>query len=499
MADQYSSGIPWHDIVAAVVRRRKLLLAVFACGMALAVALAFVESPIYDATAKLMVTSERARITVSPDPKSGPTVDRVTDQDLNSEVALLQSSALLREVLEPYRDQIDQEQPTSVVRNVGQLLRYPLEIPARLYGLAHNVTPLTPYERWVQSVAAHVTVTPIKGSNLLAVSFSGSRPEWCAAFINQLATHHVERHARLNQQSEALEFLEGQRQLLGKKLREAEGALADFYDREGMDAATEQRSVLRSRLAKLESTLAKSTTELAEAAARAEFLRHDIQLRSQNAAVEPQLAGADPLQLVRSRILELQLQRSDLLSKFAPASLRVQSVDKQIEEAQRLLATEEAKRGGRAGNPTLALDLSRTDEQIAAVKARVQALTAQIAEYRGKLDHLDQVAPQLGRLEQEVATAKESFLTYGKKVEEARFSDALDQSRIVNVSIVEPAQIPPAPRPSKRPMTLFLGAIMSLCAGAGLAVLLDRLDPAVKSADEAERISELTILADIPS
>ena len=497
MDEQETSSIQWQEILALLLRRWMLIAAIGAIGLVVTVFVAFSQGPMYEASAKLMVSPERARITVSPDPSTGATVDRITDQELNSEVALLKSPALVREVLEPYRDKMKWQPPSGFVQRARATLNYWLDLPGRLYRSIYNVPPTSMFDNYVETIGDHVSVTPIKMSNLIQITFAGPDPVWTAEFVNQLAAHHVERRARLNQQSEALPFLEQQRQLLSDKMRQAEQTLDDFYTREGVHVSSDERTTMRTRLTELETALANSNTELAEAAARAEFLSHELKSPPSGAAAQPRAAQGDPLQLVRNKILDLQLQRSEALSRFAPTSLKVQEFDRQIGEAKRLLAEQE--KAGQGGDPALVRDLSQTQAQTAAVKARVESLRTQIATSRAKIDHLDEIASEQGRLEQAVTTAKESLLTYTKKVEAARFTDALDQSRIVNVSVVEKAELPASRRSGQRGKTIMMGAMMSLGIGAGLAFLRDRIDPKVKSAAEAERASGLPILADIPS
>src|SRR6266481_5577767 len=99
-----TSAISWRELVGVVRRRHKLIGAVLASGAITAALIAFVPAPSYDALSKLMVTSQRARMIVSADPKAASQVDRVNDQDLNSEVEMLKSEDLIREVLESYND-----------------------------------------------------------------------------------------------------------------------------------------------------------------------------------------------------------------------------------------------------------------------------------------------------------------------------------------------------------------------------------------------------------
>lgn len=498
-------GIPWQEIAGIVLRRWKLIAAVFAAGVLSATGFALMRGPIYRASAKLMVTSDRAHITVSPDPSAGATVDRLTDQDLNAEAELLRSPALVHEVLAKYRDAAPPPPPESPgwLSTALNAASRPLDGLALIYQRLHGVPPPSPFERWVRAIARDLSVAPIGKTTLIEVAYTGGDPRWAARFVNDVAQRHVERHVQLNRQSEALRFLESQRELLSDKLRQSERALQEFYERAGTDSMPEQQASLRTQLTAAEAALREANTQSAESSARVEFLAKEIRVHPQTIPGEPILGQGNPGTRISSRVLELELQRSQLLSKFAPNSLTIQDLDRQLAEAKRMLAEEEKKQGGTIGvvNPThqaLKLELAQTEAQLAALRGRTDALRKQIIDYRAKLEHLDSVSSEQERLNREVTSAKESLATYLKKVEAARFSNALDESRIVNVTIVEPAAVPISPMPSKTNLIILLGAVMSLAAGVGLAFVTDRLDPAVKSAAEAQKISGLPILADIP-
>ena len=134
---------------------------------------------------------------------------------------------------------------------------------------------------------------------------------------------------------------------------------------------------------------------------------------------------------------------------------------------------------------------------LASAQARLDTIHAQITEARQTLGHLDSIAAEQERLEQDVATAKEAFATYYRKQEQARLSSALDASRIVNVAIAQPAQVPVGPAKSYRSLLLALGGVMSLMAGIAVAFVFDQLDPSVRDATDAQGVTGLPVLAEI--
>jgi uncharacterized protein involved in exopolysaccharide biosynthesis len=493
------SRLPIQEITALMWRRRSLIGIVFAAGLVTVIVLAWLQGPTYRASAKLMVTSARATITVSPDANERPRVDPVTDSDLGSEVAMLNSMSMLREVLAPYRDRQQPQQAPSVFARVMSILTYPLSLPSRIYRAIHELPPNSPLDDWVAEASQHLTVTQLGRSSLIEVAFENRNPQWAAEVVNNLVSRHVERHVQMNQQNSAQQFYESQRTLLTETLRKAEKELREFYERESIDSATKGLTELRTRVSTLETSLADAEVELAESTAEADFLSHAMTTLPKAGAVASNLTTGTTL--IKNRIVELELQRSQLLTQYAPTSMKVADLDRQLKEAQRLLDEEKMDAAGPGDPARQKLEANRTQTQAraAALQARTASLRAQLDSSRLELAHMDSIASDQEHLEQEVNSAKASLATYLKKEEEARFSNALDESRIVNVTVVDRATAPQTPMQSKRALTILIGAVMSLAAGLLVAFLRDWFDPTVKGGAEARRISGLPVLAEIPS
>ncbi|TMA82056.1 MAG: hypothetical protein E6J72_03845 [Deltaproteobacteria bacterium] len=499
---------PWRELVAVLHRRRALILQVFFAGLATVAIGVWLKGPTYRATGTLMVTSDRAKVAVSPDADTRPFVERATEEDLNSEATLLGSEALIREVLEPYWNQRSSDKPPTVLsratHRVWRALTFPIRVPGLLYRWLHDIPMPTGLDEWVDDTSDHLSVSPLGRSNLIEIAYESDDPDWAATVVNKLIAHHIERHTKLNQQSEAREFYEKQRELLAQKSADAETALQQFYTREQVEPTAERRTGMRARLADLQTTLANSETELAEGTARISFLTTEIKNHPRNIPTEERTGESPSSRVLKSKILDLEMQKSQLLATYLPTSVKVQDIDRQITQAKQLLRENKDTLADTttAINPahqTLEVDLAHTQAQMAAVAARVASLRSQIADYRDKVAHLDTIASEQEHLEQQVAASKQAYGTYAKKEEEARFSSALDESSIVNIAIAERATVPSAPVKSKSVIIFLVGAIISLLSGVGLAFLRDRLDPAVKSAAEAHGVTGLPILAEVSS
>jgi len=495
-----TEDMSWQRLVEMLYRCRGLILQVWLTITVVVAIGVWLYPPRYRATATLMVTSVRAPDTVSADAGSRQPVNHVTDEDLNSEVALLQSEELLRQALDPYRAQV--EGPNTLGEQIGEILTLPVRLPGMFYRGLHGVPASSPFERWVAKTADDITVDPIRRSNLIEVSHEAREPQWAAELVNRLVALHVERHTLLSQQSNAQRFFDEQRRLLSGRSREAEALLDEFYQREGWDSIPERRALLRAQLAEFEAALARAESDQAAGSSRVAFLTEEIRNHPKMIRTESRLAQNQAVQFMKPRVLELEMERNDLAARYAADSLRVRDVEQELDAAKRLLKDEketvaETRTSANPTFQTLEIDLAQAQAELSAVRARVEALRSQTKDARATIEHLDEVASEQARLEQEVATTKEAFVVYSKKTEEARVSSALDESNFVNIALAEPATVPTSPAKPRALLMLVLGAIMGLPTAIAVAVVYDRLDPSVKSAVEAADMTGLRVLAEL--
>ncbi|MDX2169481.1 MAG: hypothetical protein SF182_20600 [Deltaproteobacteria bacterium] len=493
--------LAWPDLLDALRRRRGLVLRIAGAGVGLMLLAAFVLGPTYRASTTLLVAATRSR-SISPDAEAMPLVDRVGEEDLNSQAELLRSEPLIRRVLEP--------QAAAGLAPahgwVSWLVSLPREAGRALYRALHDVPAPTPLDEWVDDVRDHLDVAVVKKTNLIEVAYKqrGVDPTWMAAFLNDLVDAALRQQASAGQQAQASEFFDGQRGLLAERVQAAEQAKKAFFQREGLDSIPEQRAVLRGRLSELNVGLENASTDLATADARVESLQRELSRHPATIAQEVRRAQNQAVQFLKPRVMEKEMARDELLSTYAPTNSRVVDAERELSAAKRLLAAEQAMvaETTTTANPThqaIEAALASATVEAAALRARVAALRAQADETRAAIAHLDDVGAENSRLEQELAAANEAYLTYTRKQEQARLGSALDASRIVNVAVVEPAAVPPTPERAHGLILLALGAMMSLGCGLAVALLLELLDPTVRSGRDAERAAGVPVLAEVPS
>ncbi|MGD9763489.1 MAG: GumC family protein [Candidatus Binatia bacterium] len=492
--------LTWRDVAAALRRRRGLIWRVGAAGMVLMALVAFALPPKYRAEATLLVTATRTR-SISPDAEALPLLDRVTEEDLNSQAELLRSPALIRQVLAP--QVAEGKMPTHGV--LSRVLAMPREAGRALYRMLHGVPAPNPLDEWVADVHDHLYVGLVKKTNLIEVAYRqrGVDPAWASALVNSLVDGAIRQQVAAGQQSEATQFFHEQRRLQVDRVQQAEAAKREFFAREGLDAVPEQRTLLRTRLHELTVSAQDTEAALASVQARAASLEREIARHPETVAKEVRRAQNQSVQFIKPRVLDKEFQRNELLSKYTRNNSRVQDVERELRLAKRRLAAEPATvaETTTAMNPThqlLESALAESTVETAALQARVDALRAHMDATRAAIAHFDGVAAEHSRLEQELVAANEAFATYTRKQEQARLGSALDASRIVNVAVVEPARVPDSPERSHGLILVVLAGLLSIGLGVAAALGSELLDPAVRSARDAEIAAGAPVLAEVP-
>ncbi len=209
------------------------------------------------------------------------------------------------------------------------------------------------------------------------------------------------------------------------------------------------------------------------------------------------------LQQLKSTLLNLQLKRTELLTKYEPTYRLVQEVDQQIADAKSAIAAEESKPirdESSDQNPDyqwVQAELTKAQAELSGLKARAIAAAAVATKYHAQAQSLDRSMVIQQDLLRDTKTQEDNYLLYEHKREEARISNALDQGGILNVAVAEPPVVPALPKRSRLSvafLTLLLAGTFSLST----AFVLDFMDPTFRTPDEMANYLGVQVLAALP-
>lgn len=471
------------ELAMVLFRQRRVFVGVFVAVLT-AAALYAMFGTSYRATMKVLVRRGRADAPMGAAENAPLDLTRLatTEEDLNSEVELLRDDDVMRKVVEE-----------TGLRGRGWLsfLHSGEGEPERI-------------ERAARRLAHSLKVEPVKKTNLIAIDYSAGDPQSAAKVLRSLAQVYLDKHKVVHRPDGELAFFQQQTAEASNRLEISKQRLLKFTADHGVIAAAQQRDLAIAKLSELDISVRQTNIDLAEIRQRIRVLQDQLSSLPERTTTQvhtgdnPELLKAD-----KSSLLDLQLKRTQLLTKFEPTHRLVREVDQQIAQTQSAIAAESQsplRDETTDKNPQFEWAKSELQQQqvrLKGLKAREAATSAQATAYREMSARLGDDAVTQQELIEDEKAAEDNYLLYVKKQEEARMADALDRRGIVNVALAEQPVAPALPAWSAW-MVMAVGFMAAGCAGAGAAFTADYLNTAFRNPDDVLLYLNAPVLASLP-
>jgi capsular exopolysaccharide family len=211
----------------------------------------------------------------------------------------------------------------------------------------------------------------------------------------------------------------------------------------------------------------------------------------------------DQIRDIEKQIKDAETEKAELLVKYTPEYSKVKEVEQKMaslnsikekteNEVTRIIDKDEKEIEKKAVNGALV----SLKAQLDAAQKRESQLLGSYNEEAAHANVQGQAMTQLTTQKREIETNRtllDSYIQQQKQQELAIRSDQPD-----NITITSNAVVPGTPIGPPRNRNILVAFLLSLCAGVGLALLMDYLDDSVKSSDDISRHLGLPTLALIP-
>jgi len=444
-------GISVRDFLHVVFKRKGvivLFLFVAVCTVAVG---SFRQQRIYEATAQILVKIGRENI-------QSPTFAgerSVITFDLTAEVEILKSRILAEKV----------------VAALG---------PAVIYPDPLSSPSLDEAAQWLQG---SIWIEAVEDSNIINVSYSHEDAQMAARVVNTLVDLYLERHLEIHKSPTSHEFLREQSQILDQRLKRAEEKLEAFKNEHDVTALEEEQSILLRQEADLRTELNRTLSQEAE-------IENRIRHLAKTPETIPLNRNDDTMENLEAKLVELEIQEHELLTKYSDESRLVRRIRNEIQMVRRRLDEHRME--------IVQQEILRNEAELQSIKAKEETQRAQLADFRKKHGKLNRIEMKFGRLREEVEVDRQNYRLYLTKFEEARISDAMDRQKIANVSIIEPARPPLEPESRNISRNLVLATILGGIGGLGLALFSEYLEDSLDRDEDVEYHLNLPVLASIP-
>ncbi len=289
------------ELAATLFRRPRLVAAAFGAVLA-ATMLVVVFSARYESHFKVLLRRGRYDPVVSSQPPSPMDFTRpdITEEELNSEVELLRDEDLLKKV-------------------VAMAELVPADTP--------DSERAEEVEHAVRKLSRRLDVEALKKSNLIQVRYKDTSPEKAARVLSALSTVYVQRHTNLQRPPGENQFFNQQTAEYETRLHQSEAELVRFTRTRGVVSAALERDIALQKLGEAEATYRQIDEDRVETERRMASLQEQLKsFPSRSVTLKRWADNPEALEKMKTHLLELQLKRTELLTRYEPSYRLVQEV-----------------------------------------------------------------------------------------------------------------------------------------------------------------------------
>ena len=426
------SKLNLNNILFAIFKWKRTILGFAAFGIIAAAGVYFFYPAVYESDARLLVRYVLERSGFDPiDAMSGESgrggTGLTTDGVMAAEVSILTSwdlSVQVAEALGPNRVLPDTKAPTVV-------------------GAA-------------AAINSGLSTTTSKGSNIIGVAYQNRKPEVATAVLNELVNRYFTKHLEVHRSAGAFDFVSQQSDQIRARLNQTEDALKVLKAKAGVMSLADSTASLSTQTSHLEDQLRSAESDLAEQVAKVKQIEQGgapvtlnepdktkDNTKESTPAPENQMASNKELgdyQALVTNLTHLRETQLEMTAKYTPENVLVKMNQAHIDDLENQKRSLEKKfpelasmHAGGSGQ----MDLRAERARLAGMKSKVDDLRRQRTELQDRMKQLADVGPQITSLERSKELEEANYKYYSGTLQKARVDEALDPSKMPNISAIQ--------------------------------------------------------------
>lgn len=500
------SEISLLDLLKIALRQRWLIAGVTLLAAVGSLVLYKVLPRKYGSEGSLYVQVGRANIGLDPTTNSKPiSIQDSRETEVRSVLEIARSQSVLRSVV----DEVGAEAILAGGLKIFDWIPNPL---ASSGGSSDGMTAeeyqaQKKRELAVKELQTNLSISLEKNTSVISFFAASSSPKLSQSIVEKLMAATREKHLDIHATGTSRKIFQQELLRQQEQLEGATEKLRDFRNKHGFLSVDAAKSTEQAVLDKLELQLSDVEGELSQVSRRVEELEN--KLVDIPELLETPVEGKERLSTEKalSDMFALEAERAKLLAIYSEEHPRVIQITGQIESLREQLGDLPEERTELAAVPNktyenLKTELVSATAALEGLKGKKTTLMAQRQETDKRLAELNQLDTESQVLQREIDIARRQLELYIEKQGEAQILDQLDQERISDVVIAQPAVLM-VKHVSPNPVVL-LGACTVLGFALGCLGALLREWPLVgtpasrRREDLAEQLDDLPVLMHLP-
>jgi len=368
------------------------------------------------------------------------------------------------------------------------------------------------FQRLVEGLPQRIGLNGGAG-NVFAISFQDSDPQMAYRVVKTLVDTFVESAigVKRDDTSGAQRFLEEQKSEVEQKLRDTEDRLTEFKKHNIGLMPGETGDYYQRRQTAAEE-LAKLKAQFAIAEQRRDELRRQLQGEEPTFGLftggVSQKSG--PTSPVDARIAELERAKEQLRLQYTDKHPKIRAIDETIAQLkqskdQNAVAppapeTDAVRLQARAldVNPvyqSIKISLSQAELEVVELRNKIGQQQEIVTDLQAKVNTIPEIEAELVRLNRDYDNNRQQYQLLSQRVETARLSEQAEGAREqIKFRVIDPPTIPLVPLSPNRYILASAVFVFALGAGAGLALLLNLLNPVFSDRNTLSTVTGVPVL-----
>ena len=391
----------------------------------------------------------------------------------------------------------------------GWLAKVTALLPASLGGrsISHqgSFETVEPERALASVVQKSIEAKQVRDSDIVEVTVSANAPEVATVMANTVAG--VLKKSSVDVKKEELravgQFIGNQLADFQRDLDSSEQALKDYKQYNQVTSLQEQGTEILRRVTEVEVLYNRIKSEREGVEQRLAYLEQKLSESRQTIVPDITRSSSPYIAELQSNLVKQEVERANLLVQAYPEDHpKVQGLDRQIAEIKEKLRSAAAQiaDGATLIDPVSQIgkwvqDLVSLRVELVALRAQENTLGRAVEQYESGLQALPEKEFQLAQLIRSRNVNEQIYLMLRQRHEEAQITEA---GELGNIRVVDPADQPLSPVSPRKRLNLILGLIAGLTLGVALAFLFESLDSSLKTVEDVEGQTDLSVLGIVP-
>jgi len=371
------------------------------------------------------------------------------------------------------------------------------------------------------TISSGLEVIPRRDSNIIFVLYRNRHPELATVVLNELVNRYFIKHLEVHRSAGAFDFVSQQTDQVRARLNQTEDELKTLKAKAGVLSLNDSTATLSAEMVRVNDQLRVAESDLAEQQAQVKQMEESISMpgtasnaKKPGATASPAAPGATPAtpsgkdvseyQAIVGRLTQLRQTQLEMLTKYTSENVLVKMNQQHVDELEKEKHDLEVKYPelatkvipGTSSSPQM--DIATSRAHIVGVQARIAELRTRQASLQDRMKQLGDYGPRIADLERNKELEEANYKYFEGTLEKARVDEALDPSKMPNISLVQRPSPPGRVTKERNKISLFLaggGVGLGLALALALELIFNRT---VKQRTELEAMLRMPVMVSIP-